>query len=435
MNPQPTDSIFHISIQNPLVIIGVAMCSGICVGSFFAFSVLFCCVASVVFLLLWHRAYQQRLPEGIAGSFLLLAVTFSAAAWHNLNWQMYAPDHVALRVLKTERPEKVAMRCRLATVPEIRGASEQEPLATIPQSARTSFEVDVLQVRDRTRWVPASGRIDVRVSGHLLAKDVGDVLEIFGALSMPDRPMNPGQRDLRAAARTVRVLSQLDVSYPDCVRVAEPTRFGLHRMIGELRSAGLRSLDRFVGKPRDVLAGALLLGARDRLEPERVDAFFHTGTIHLLAISGLHVGILAWGFFVLAKSSHARTGILLMLMCCAVLYCALTGARAPVLRAVILIQVLCVGLIWRRNIVAYNALAAAAIAVLIYRPAELFRPGAQLSFLAVGTLIWLSLNVAPKEKSRSIASSNEHGPGTRSYSGPYGCMRGILRWLALRFGW
>lgn len=374
------------------------MCVGILVGHFLVFSFVFCCVTSISFLFFWRCANRQRAPIGSAGTLLLLAITFSAAAWHNVSWRMFEPNHVALRVLQTERHEKIAMRCRLATVAEVRGLTEVEPLATIPQSVRTSFEVDVLEVRDRMRWIPASGRIDVRVSGHVLGRNVGDVLEIFGTLALPDRPMNPGQRDRRADARAERLLGQLDVSYPDCIRLVKPTRLGLAGAIGQMRSAGLRILDQYVGQPRDVLAGALLLGARDRMEPDRVDAFFHTGTIHLLAISGLHVGILAWGFFVLAKSSQARTLILLTLMCGAVLYCSLTGARAPVLRAVILIQVLCVGLIWRRNIVAYNALAAAAIAVLIYRPAELFRPGAQLSFLAVATLIWLSLNVQPKEQ-------------------------------------
>ena len=154
-----------------------------------------------------------------------------------------------------------------------------------------------------------------------------------------------------------------------------------------------RPLDRFVSPERGDLAGALLLGARDRLDDSRVERFFHTGTIHLLAISGLHVGILAWAFFFFARQQRSREPILIGLMLLTLLYCLLTGVRPPVLRATVLIIVVCVGLIVRRRVLAWNALAAAALVLLILCPAALFSSGAQLSFIAVATLIWLGLNL------------------------------------------
>lgn len=56
---------------------------------------------------------------------------------------------------------------------------------------------------------------------------------------------------------------------------------------------GNRLLGRYLDHRRSALAAAVLLGAREQLDPEQKQAFRETGTIHLLAISGLHVGILA----------------------------------------------------------------------------------------------------------------------------------------------
>jgi len=79
-------------------------------------------------------------------------------------------------------------------------------------------------------------------------------------------------------------------------------------------------------------------------------------------------------------------------------YCFLTGLRDPVLRAAILVHVVCVGMVWRRKISPYNALAAAAIFVLMLRPASLFLPGTQLSFLAVAAMIWIGSNLNSPDK-------------------------------------
>ena len=283
------------------------------------------------------------------------------ASWHHASWRRFPAEHLALRAIAAHQPELVAVRCRLTSIPESSSLPSAQPLATIPQGIESKFKADATHIRDRNKWVRATGRVAVRVDGHVLGVGVGDVVQIFGSLTIPASPMNPGQHDGRIAGRTERMICRLDAPYPDCVSLIEATSRGPASQIGRTRSRGLALLDEFVGAPRGVLAGALLLGARDRLEPERTEVFFHTGTIHLLAISGLHVGILAWGFFVIAKNTSLRRWALVLLACLTVVYCLLTGMRAPVLRASILVQVVCIGLIWRRTVLAYNALATAAI--------------------------------------------------------------------------
>jgi competence protein ComEC len=212
--------------------------------------------------------------------------------------------------------------------------------------------------------------------------------------------MNPGQR-VWEAPRVSRILGRLDVAYPDCITNLDATsRRDVRYAFERLRHEGLLLLDHYIAAPQDTLAGALLLGTRERLEKQRVEYFFHTGTIHLLAISGLHLGILTWTLFLVARNSRFRRVTLVILMAFSLAYCMLTGLRDPVLRAAVLVQVVCVGMFWRRNVLAFNALATAGVAVLLLRPGSLFQPGTQLSFLAVAVMIWIGI----EQESKTVGS-------------------------------
>ena len=334
---------------------------------------------------------------------LFLAWAFVGAARHHNHWQSYPTHDVALIVL-SDRETPVALRCRIDSGPESSPLVAHDPLSTIPVGVQSTFYADVTAIRNGRKWEQASGRVAVRVDGHLLHCRVGDAVEIFGTLSSFPAPKNPGESDRRNSERNRRTLCRLRVPHPDCVRTLQfHSDTSIASWIGSLRVGGLQLMDQFVGEPQAALAGALLLGARDRLDRERVERFFHTGTIHLLAISGLHVGILSWGFFFLANRSQSRRMILVVLMLGTILYCHLTGLRAPVMRASVLVFVVCISQFWRREFSALNALAAAAILILLHRPGAIVLPGAQLSFLAVGTLVWLSgdrhlVKVDPFEK-------------------------------------
>lgn len=348
----------------------------------------------VTWWLLLHRSKRVRL----AAFMLLLTIATTMGLKHHVSWRLLPTDHILFGTLATKLCEPVAthpvvVECQVLTCPESTPLPEAQPLATVPQGISTRFRVRVQRVRDGLQWRTASGDVQVRLNGQLLGVNIGDQVRILGHLSLAPPPLNPGEDDIGMSERSDGIWARLNVAFPDCVLLiqASQRKDFPFSTLGRIRTNGLRLLDQHVKSPQAVLAGALLLGARDRLEPGRTEAFFHTGTVHLLAISGLHVGILAWVFLVAARSCSAkrRLRVLQILMLLTIMYCYLTGLRAPVLRASILVLVVCAALIYRRKVLAYNALATAAIGVLLWRPGDLFRPGAQLSFLAVAALIWL----------------------------------------------
>ena len=133
------------------------------------------------------------------------------------------------------------------------------------------------------------------VEGTLLGVEAGDRLRVVGQLQAPVPPGNPGEFDFAAHRRGDRELAAIRVDHPDCVQVIESApAISLRRVLGKLRAAGDRLLWGTLSHERAGLAAAVLLGAREQLDDEMKDDFLVTGTVHILSISGLHVGILAW---------------------------------------------------------------------------------------------------------------------------------------------
>lgn len=139
------------------------------------------------------------------------------------------------------------------------------------------------------------------------------------------------------------------------------------------------------------LAQALLLGDRSALPGELVQAYSSSGLIHVLAVSGLHVGIVYLLLqTVLGKLLRRQKGLLLvLLLACLWGYAAVTGMSASVTRASLMCTVLALGKHWQRQAGVYNTLSGAALLLLWYQPSWLFDTGFQLSFAAVTGIVYL----------------------------------------------
>ncbi|MEX0714636.1 MAG: ComEC/Rec2 family competence protein, partial [Pirellulales bacterium] len=268
---------------------------------------------------------------------------------------------------------------------------------------RTRMLVRVTALRDGDAWLPASGRSLLLVNGHLLGVSVGDRLRIACQLSAPAGPRNPGEFDFARHARGRRQLSLLSADFPQCVTVtARRARWSIGQWFENLRTSGDEALWRRLAHERSGLAAALLLGAREQLDQETTDAFARTGTVHLLSISGLHVAILAGALFWTMRLGFVPRGTALAGVAMLVLiYALVIAAEPPAVRATILVLLVAASLYWGRRLLPFNALAAAALVVLAANPADLFRVGPQLSFMAVASLIWFGPRLARRASGAS----------------------------------
>jgi len=335
-----------------------------------------------VWAVLWGRRWERA---GAAA--LLLAVATTSASWHHCCWFLFGNDDLG-RFARTEEQPACVEVVALKSVQEV-PRPPLDPMRALPLGDRARFEAEVVAIRDGARWVPASGRTQVEVFGRLSGIDAGDRLRIFGELAAPQSPQNPGEFDYATYLRGQRVGARIAVGFSRCVEVLAPGDFSPRRLIEQTRSAGNRTLQRHIDHRRSPLAAAVLLGIRDRFDPDEKRAFMETGTVHLLAISGLHVGILAGTLlWLVQRLPLPRSPGLALVAAATVCYMLITDARPPVIRATILVLMICWSLWLGRRGLSFNSLAAAALIVLVVNPVQVFQVGAQLSFLAVAALMW-----------------------------------------------
>lgn len=137
------------------------------------------------------------------------------------------------------------------------------------------------------------------------------------------------------------------------------------------------------------LIRAVVLGEKPPRDSGLVDDFRYSGTLHVFAVSGLHVGMIGTIIALLFWFSRApRSAIILFTLAGMTLYAGITGMRPPAVRAVIMAAVFLSGFLVRRRPSLINSLGASAIIVLLYDSHQLFTPGFQLSY---GVLLAIAL--------------------------------------------
>ena len=168
---------------------------------------------------------------------------------------------------------------------------------------------------------------------------------------------------------------------------AEKCQRGLHQRYKQL---GVR-------EPELGILSALTLGYREELDKHVQQSFSAAGAMHILAVSGLHTGIV-WGLIVwlltlggLAKPLYEQrvwqTILTTMTLIALWAYAFVTGLSPSVMRSALMVTIVEMGWLFRRNVVGMNTLAAAAVIILLIRPLTLWSVSFQLSFAAVASLI------------------------------------------------
>ena len=244
---------------------------------------------------------------------------------------------------------------------------------------------------------PASGRVRLALKDTPASSDVprfaeGDVIECSAALEPLPEATLPESFDYGEylRARGVGRIGRTERSGVLFLAPPEWWRAGLllRRFSGEL---SLRTREVLNGSDEQAgLLNAMLFGRREYLSNADRDAFAINGTAHLLAISGLHVQLICLAFFhLLGWFGLPRRSSAFWVLGVSVGYCLLTGASPPAIRAAAMLAAYVGADIFWREKDALNALAAAALVVLIISPHELFSAGFQFSFLAVFALITL----------------------------------------------
>jgi len=382
----------------PLVIVLVAVVGGVAVDRFWPLSLAAWWAIAVGGLTLWvvpplicHRPCHDAVRWLFFGNVaLLLSVAATAAAWHHCRWYLFAADDLGRYTRDKGQP--VYIEAIAVEAPRAVPTPAPDPMRTRPMGDCSRFAVDLAALRNGSTWQPVSGRTTLLVQGLPPKIAPGDRLRCFGRLDAPPSPRNPGAFDIAARSRAYGVLSRLKVQVPQCLTMVETGGWlNFARVLDRVRAGGNRLLAEYLDPRHAGMAAAVLLGERGRIDGGRRETFAVTGSIHLLVISGLHLGILAGAlFWVLRRTPLPRGWTIAMVAAVMIFYTLLVDAGPPVVRAAVLVLVLCAATYSGRHVLSFNSLAAAALVVLTVNPSNLFHTGSQLSFLAVAGLMWFA---------------------------------------------
>ena len=269
------------------------------------------------------------------------------------------------------------------------GFVSSEPKIAPNGFATFLFDLESIEFAGERRSTTAS--VLVRWRGN---PEFGDELKLFGVAEPVELPRNPGEFDMRSYLARQDVHRSLFVRYAEdgalfskgagnpVLYAAQQSRHWMQRVI-------CRGLD---DSPQvQNFLGGIALGLRHQTPEDIEEPFQQTGTLHLFAVAGLHVGIVAQLLWILASVARlSRKWAATVIIPCLLFYAAVTGLHISSVRAAVMSSVLLAGLFFERRVFALNSLAAAAFFLLCWDTNEFFSTGFQLSFAVVGAIVCLA---------------------------------------------
>jgi len=350
-------------------------------------------VAAAAALTSWRlRGFLCKISLALAA--LTLGAGWFAARVHE------APPAFLGRVLDGQARQIATIEGDVLDAPQVGPAQWGRFARFVRRGDATRFTMEARAVVGRNdERLDVRGRLRVRVEGDLEDLRAGDAIRASGYLVPIRAPENPGEIDGRPWARQAGVAGRLLVSSTEHVAPAPrdlgalaAARQSVRAAVGALRARTLKVLERATrgagAAEGRSLAKALLLGERDAALRDVEAAFVRLGVAHMLAISGLHLGALVWltlvGLRLLRDWGRLEPLILAALV---LMFVIVVPARTPVIRAAIMALGYLAALSAGRRHHPLGVLAWTGVAVLIWRPMELWSAGYQLSFGVVGALI------------------------------------------------
>lgn len=345
-------------------------CLGICVGKFWHihFLLLYLLVCILLILGLVFNKYKVF-------AWLLFVLTISLGALSLTSTYILPPNHI--RNFSFYKAGPVFIKGVVTSFPETKFDC-------------SSFILSAEEITQANKSYSVSGKVLVRVLNKKETFSYGDKLLLEGRLY---RPFSFSKEfNYRDYLKRRSIYCVLSVKKNNFVKqLSKNAGNSIKSLILKLRIRIKEVISKNLSFFSSSVLNAIILGDRQDLSFYVRDALLKSGTVHIIAISGLHIGIVAFIILVMLKTlripRYPRYVLAIIIL---VIYCVLTGANAPVVRATIMAVILLFGYFLKREANIYNSLSLAALTILVINPWQLFEVSFQLSFLSVVSIVWLT---------------------------------------------
>lgn len=364
-------------MRRPALWTAILFASGIWASTFVHVPVSFLWVGLTVCFAAGSIVLMLRRSEHLAGQVLFALMIFIAGAfWYEGTTSRFPGNHLSRF---PDFGEKVTLTGRVADEPDV-----------FAEKVRLTLRAE--EVAWNGKRAEVCGRVSVTAKEGADGIDFGDLVRVKGRLRRPEPARNPGAFDYRAYLERRGIFALLSVYESTHIQRLEKgeARSFFSSVVLPIRRSIRSTVDRNLsGAPAALLKG-LLLGEKHALPKEVREAFNRVGVSHVLAVSGLHVGLIAgvlffvWRLFGL--SSRRATAVTVAVL---IVYGFVVDLRPSVVRASIMAGAILIGWTIERNTDLWNTLGVAALIILLMWPQSLFDVGFQLSFGAVCAIVLL----------------------------------------------
>lgn len=372
-------------IHRPLIPLLLSYLSGLIAGYYLTIpqTILLSSILTLLLLSIVTITLKKK-----RSSLILLVIIFNLLGILFLNSSL-PPQLPANHIANYATEEKMVLEGILYKPPELS-----------PDKTRLYLLADKIIERDNI--IKINGKLLIIVKEQLELFNYGDRLRLSARIRHPRNFNNPGGFDYRSylALKGIRATASLKDG-GKIVKVGETTPNPFLKIVEKYRTQIRKFLTISLQSPTSEIAKALILGEKGEISKELREWFSTAGVAHILAISGLHIGIIALvSFFIINNLLKLSTRLMLstdiskisafMTLIPVITYCFIAGHGIATVRATIMVTTYLMAIIIGREEDLWNTLALAAFLILIFSPSSLFDISFQLSFTSVITILYLT---------------------------------------------
>lgn len=258
-----------------------------------------------------------------------------------------------------------------------------------PSTYHNKYVVNLIRIDSQN----VTGKCLLNISKDSLnfTYNIDDIVLIHSEFKNVNPPLNPNQFDYKAYLEKQYIYHQLSTE-SNALLLLESTQHSIFGYAAKLRDQINEKLANYDFKPEELaIINALILGQRQDMTVAIYESYVNAGAIHILAVSGLHVGIILLLLNTLLKPiEHFKNGKFIKVLSILILlwsFAIIAGLSSSVTRAVTMFSIVAIALHWKRATNIYNTLAISVFILLLFKPMFLFDVGFQMSYLAVLAIV------------------------------------------------
>ncbi|WP_320815850.1 ComEC/Rec2 family competence protein [Flavobacterium sp.] len=365
------------ALKFPIIPITIFLALGIVFGSYFKFDfsfILASTLISISFFTLFHFFKKGKKSVYLFGFITYLLAFQLGIALEYFHYEKNHENHYTHLVSNNEKVflEGIVKNTAKPSKTKNKYIVEITTINAVPVNGKTLI------------YVPKESTLNLKPGMHF---------SVVTKLYLIKDNLNPYQFNYAKYIEKQNVFHQIYASAEELNITSQEENFDFH--VYEIREKLIRSFQphQFDLKIQGVI-NALLFGQRILLDQETIQSYSNAGVIHILAISGLHVGIIyiiiGFLFKPLNRIKNGKNINLLLVIGTLWLFAFLSGLSPSVTRAVLMFSILALGKHFNQQTTTINTIAVSALILLCYNPNYIFDVGFQLSYAAVISIVLLN---------------------------------------------